>query len=41
MEENEVREVLEKELAALLESMPGNMVIRVEFGEAGTDGKRK
>lgn len=39
MEEKAVVEVSEKELAALLESMPDNMVIKVSFREAEKDGK--
>lgn len=39
MEEKAVVEVSEKELAALLESMPGSMVITVSFGEAKKDGE--
>lgn len=41
MEENLTRDISEKELAKLLESMPDNMVIRVVFEEAGADGKRE
>lgn len=41
MEENQTRDISEKELAKLLESMPDNMVIRVVFEEAATDGERK
>lgn len=37
MEEKEVREVSEKELAELLESMSDGMVITVSFGEAKND----
>lgn len=37
MEEKEVVEVSEKELAALLESMSDNMVITVSFREAEYD----
>lgn len=33
MEENKITEVSEKELAALLETMPGNVVVRVVFKE--------
>jgi hypothetical protein len=40
MEEKAVVEVSENELAALLESMPDNMVITVSFGEAENDGER-
>ena len=40
MEEKAVVEVSEKELAALLESMPDSMVITVSFGEAENDGER-
>ncbi len=40
MEEKAVMEVSEKELVALLESMPDNMVITVSFGEAENDGER-
>ena len=38
MEENQITEVSEKELAALLETMPANMVIKVIFGAEETDG---
>ncbi len=34
-------DVSERELAELLRSMPDNVVIRVEFGEAGADGRRE
>ena len=37
MEEKEVVEVSEKELAALLETMPDNVVVRVTFGEGEND----
>lgn len=39
MEEKEVVEVSEKELAALLETMPDNVVVRVTFGEGEKDGE--
>lgn len=39
MEENQITEVSEKELAALLETMPDNVVVRVIFGEEEKDGK--
>ncbi len=39
MEEKAVVEVSEKELAALLESMPENMVIRMSFGEEEKNGE--
>lgn len=39
MEENQTGDILEKELAKLLESMPDNMVIKVIFGEEEKDGK--
>lgn len=39
MEENQITEVSEKELTALLATMPDNMVIKVIFGEEEKDGK--
>lgn len=39
MEENQTRDISEKELVKLLETMPDNMVVRVTFGEEKTDGK--
>lgn len=39
MEENQITEVSEKELAALLETMPDNVVVRVIFGEEEKNGK--
>ncbi len=39
MEENKTTEVSEKELAALLETMPDNVVVRVTFGEGEKDGE--
>ena len=39
MEEKAVVEVSEKEIAALLESMPENMVIRMSFGEEEKNGE--
>lgn len=39
MEENQITEVSEKELTALLETMPDNVVVRVTFGEEEKDGK--
>lgn len=39
MEEDQITEVSEKELAALLETMPDNVVVRVTFGEEEKDGK--
>ncbi len=40
MVEKQIGDISEKELAALLESMPDNMVITVSFGEAENDGER-
>lgn len=39
MEENQIRDISEKELVKLLETMPDNMVIKVIFGEEGKDGE--
>ena len=39
MEENRTRYISQEELAALLETMPDNMVIKVIFGEEGKDGE--
>lgn len=39
MEENQTRDISQEELAALLETMPDNMVIKVTFGEEERDGK--
>lgn len=39
MEEDQTRDISEKELVKLLESMPDNMVVRVTFGEEEKDGK--
>jgi len=39
MEENRTRDISEKELVKLLESMPDNTVIKVIFGEEEKDGK--
>lgn len=39
MEENQTRDISDKELAKLLESMSDNMVIKVTFGEEEKDGK--
>ena len=39
MEENQIGDISEKELAALLESMPENMVIRMSFGEEEKNGE--
>lgn len=39
MEEDQITEISEKELAALLETMPDNVVVRVSFGEEEKDGK--
>lgn len=39
MEEDQTRDISEKELIKLLESMPDNMVVRVTFGEEEKDGK--
>ncbi len=39
MEENQTRDISEKELAMLLETMPDNMVIKVTFGEEEKDGE--
>lgn len=41
MEENQVSDISEKELAMLLESMPDNVVVRVTFGEEEKDGERE
>lgn len=39
MEETQTRDISEKELVRLLETMPDNMVIKVIFGEEGKDGE--
>lgn len=39
MEEDQTRDISEKELVRLLESMPDNVVVRVTFGEEEKDGK--
>lgn len=39
MEENQTRDISEKELVKQLETMPDNMVIKVIFGEEGKDGE--
>lgn len=39
MEEDQTRDISEKEFAMLLETMPDNMVIKVTFGEEKKDGK--
>ena len=39
MEEDQTRNISEKELVKLLESMPDNVVVRVTFGEEEKDGK--
>lgn len=39
MEEDQTRDISEKELVKLLETMPDNMVIKVTFGEEERDGK--
>lgn len=39
MEENQTRDISEKELVKLLETMPDNMVIKLIFGEEERDGK--
>lgn len=39
MEEDQTRDISEKELIKLLESMPDNVVVRVTFGEEEKDGK--
>lgn len=41
MEENQTRDISEKEFAKLLETMPDNMVIKVTFGEEEKDGERE
>jgi len=41
MEENRTRYISQEELAALLETMPDNMVIKVVFGEEEKDGEGK
>lgn len=41
MEEDQTRDISEKELVSLLESMPDNMVIKVTFGEEEKDGERE
>ena len=41
MEENQTRDISEKEFIELLESMPDNVVVRVTFGEEEKDGKGK
>lgn len=38
MEEKQTRDISEKELSEMLESMPDNVVIRVAFGEEAGDG---
>lgn len=37
MEEKQIRDVSEKELAVLLENMPDNVVIQVVFNEEADD----
>ena len=39
MEEDQTRDISEKELVKLLETMPDNVVVRVTFGEEEKDGK--
>ena len=39
MEEDQTRDISEKELVKMLESMPDNVVVRVTFGEEEKDGK--
>ncbi len=39
MEEDQTRDISEKELVKLLESMPDNVVVQVTFGEEEKDGK--
>lgn len=39
MEEDQTRDISEKELVRLLETMPDNVVVRVIFGEEGKDGE--
>ena len=39
MEEDQTRDISEKELAKLLESMPDNMVVQVTIGEEEKDGE--
>lgn len=39
MEEDQTRDISEKELVKLLESMPDNVVVRITFGEEEKDGK--
>lgn len=39
MEENQTRDISEKELVKLLETMSDNMVIKLIFGEEERDGK--
>ena len=41
MEEKQTRDISERELAEMLESMPDNMVIRVAFGEEAEDGGKE
>lgn len=41
MEENQTRDISDKELAALLETMPDNVVVRVTFGEEERDVARE
>lgn len=41
MEEKQIRDVSEQELAELLRSMPNNVVIRVIFNEEAGDGERE
>ena len=39
MEEDQTRDISEKEFIELLETMPDNVVVRVTFGEEEKDGK--
>lgn len=39
MEEDQTRDISEKELVKMLESMPDNVVVRLTFGEEEKDGK--
>ena len=41
MEEDQTRDISEKEFIELLESMPDNVVVRVTFWEEEKDGKGK
>lgn len=41
MEEDQTRDISEKELVKLLETMPDDMVVRVTFGEEEKDGERE